>query len=61
MAQIETTPDMVKKIYEKTRQQIGIVRERLGRPMTLAEKIIAGHLASWAGFNSRREFSSSPS
>ncbi len=44
MAQIETTPEMVKKVYETTRTKIEIVRKRLGRDLTLAEKIMYGHL-----------------
>ncbi len=44
MAVIETTSDMVKKIYAKSRQNIEIVRKRLQRPLTLAEKVLFGHL-----------------
>lgn len=44
MAQIETTPEMVKKVYETTRTKIEVIRKRLGRDLTLAEKIIYGHL-----------------
>jgi aconitate hydratase len=44
MAQIETTPDMVKKVYETTRTKTAVIRKRLGRDLTLAEKIIYGHL-----------------
>ena len=43
-AKIETTPEMVKKVYETTRQKTAIVKKRLGRDMTLAEKIMYGHL-----------------
>ena len=43
-AKIETTPEMVKKVYETSRAKIQIVKKRLGRDMTLAEKIIYGHL-----------------
>ena len=45
MAQIETTPDMVKKVYATTRARLEIIKKRLNRPMTLGEKIIYGHLA----------------
>lgn len=41
---IETTPEMVKKVYEKSRQRIGVVQKRLGRKLTLAEKVVFGHL-----------------
>lgn len=44
MAQIETTAEMVKGVYDRSRQNLEIVRKRLGRPLTLAEKIIYGHL-----------------
>jgi aconitate hydratase len=43
-AKIETSPEMVKKVYETSRAKIQIVKKRLGRDMTLAEKIIYGHL-----------------
>jgi aconitate hydratase len=43
-AKIETTPEMVKKVYESSRSKIQIVKKRLGRDMTLAEKIVYGHL-----------------
>jgi aconitate hydratase len=45
MAKIETTPEMVKKVYETTRKNVAVVQKRLGRSMTLAEKIIYGHLS----------------
>lgn len=44
MATIETSPEMVKKVYETTRTKVGVIRKRLGRDLTLAEKIIYGHL-----------------
>ncbi len=44
MSQIETTPEMVKEVYKKTSERLAIVRKRLGRPLTLAEKILYGHL-----------------
>ncbi len=44
MAQIETTPDMVERVYKKTQDNLKIIRERLGRPLTLAEKTVYGHL-----------------
>ncbi len=43
-AKIETTPDMVKKVYQTTRQKTEVIRKRLNRSLTLAEKIIYGHL-----------------
>ncbi len=44
MAAIETTPELVRNTYAKIRANLEIVRERLGRPMTYAEKILLGHL-----------------
>ena len=43
-AKIETTPEMVKKVYETTKSKLQVIRQRLGRDLTLAEKIIYGHL-----------------
>ncbi len=45
MATIETSPAMVKKVYETTRAKTAVIRKRLNRDLTLAEKIIYGHLA----------------
>ncbi|MCS7182188.1 MAG: aconitate hydratase [Thermoanaerobaculum sp.] len=44
MPTIETTAEMVRQIYERSRQKLEVVRRRLGRPLTLAEKIMFGHL-----------------
>lgn len=44
MAGIETTVDLVKNTYEKTRRNLDVVKKRLGKPLTLAEKILYGHL-----------------
>lgn len=43
-SRIETTPEMVKQVYAKTQERLAIVRSRLNRPLTLAEKILFGHL-----------------
>ncbi len=45
MAKIETTPELVQKVYQTTKTKIAIVKKRLGRDLALAEKIIFGHLA----------------
>lgn len=42
--QIESTPAFVEAVYKKTEDNLKIVRERLKRPLTYAEKIIYGHL-----------------
>ena len=44
MTAIETTPELVRKSYARTRENLAIVRKRLGRPLTFAEKILFGHL-----------------
>ncbi len=44
MAAIETTSDLVKKVYEKTKINTEIIRKRLNRSLTLGEKIVYGHL-----------------
>lgn len=44
MPKIETTPELVQKAYDRMREQLVIVRKRLGRPLTLAEKLVFGHL-----------------
>ena len=46
---IETTREMVQAVYERSRERLAIVRERLGRPLTLAEKVVFGHLNDPAG------------
>ncbi|MFN8791683.1 MAG: aconitate hydratase [Bdellovibrionales bacterium] len=43
-SKIETTPEMVEKVYRTTREKLTVVRKRLNRPLTLAEKILLGHL-----------------
>lgn len=44
MAKIETSPEMVKQVYQTTREKTEVIRKRLNRSLTLAEKIIYGHL-----------------
>jgi aconitate hydratase len=44
MAAIESTPEFVQGIYERMRARFDAVRKRLGRPLTLTEKILFGHL-----------------
>jgi len=42
--QTETTPEMVKSVYSKLEKNIDTYRKTVNRPLTLAEKILAGHL-----------------
>lgn len=43
-SKIETTPEMVQEVYKKTGERLKTIRARLNRPLTLAEKILFGHL-----------------
>ena len=45
MAVIESTPAFVENAYRKMENNLEVIRERLGRPLTLAEKVLLGHLA----------------
>jgi len=44
MAAIESTPEFVKAVYDRTRDRLKVARKRLGRPLTLTEKVVFGHL-----------------
>src|SRR5256712_10469645 len=41
---IDSTPAYVRSIYERMEKGLEILRRRLKRPLTLAEKIVLGHL-----------------
>lgn len=43
-SRIETTSELVQKTYATTRKNLEVIKKRLNRPMTLAEKIVYGHL-----------------
>ncbi len=45
MPTIESTPEFVQSVYDTTRQRLGVIRQRLDRPLTLAEKVLFGHMA----------------
>ena len=49
MPAIETTPALVGRVYETLSRNVEIVRKRLGRPLSYAEKIFLGHLANPSG------------
>ncbi|MDJ0785617.1 MAG: aconitate hydratase [Myxococcota bacterium] len=49
MPAIETTRDLVASTYATLERNLAIVRERLDRPLTYAEKILLGHLADPKG------------
>lgn len=42
--EIDTTPELVNRVYKKLRENIQKYRKIIGRPLTLTEKILAGHL-----------------
>ena len=49
---IESTPEFVDAVYRRAEENLARVRNRLGRPLTYAEKVLIGHLdnpdnASW--------------
>ena len=46
MVAIESTPEMVSKVYSTMERNLETVRKRLGRPLTLADKVLLGHLDS---------------
>src|SRR5437667_1037516 len=43
MVTIESTAEMAAKVYETMERNLAIVRRRLGRPLTLADKVLVGH------------------
>ena len=44
MVAIESTPAMAARVYETLARNLEVVRGRLGRPLTLADKALLGHL-----------------
>ena len=42
--ELDTTPEFVTRIYKKSRENIQKYRNIIGRPLTLTEKILSGHL-----------------
>jgi aconitate hydratase A / 2-methylisocitrate dehydratase len=44
MITVESTPEMVTRVYETMARNVAIVRRRLQRPLTLSEKVLLGHL-----------------
>jgi len=48
---IETTPEMVLNVYKKLEKNIEKYRKVVGRPLTLAEKILVGHLVEFTDKN----------
>ena len=46
MFRIESTPEFVQKVYATTARNLKTIRTRLNRPLTLAEKVLYGHLSN---------------
>ena len=46
MPAIETTPEFVGNVYENLERNLEVIRGRLGRPLSYAEKVLLGHLAN---------------
>ncbi len=44
MVTIESTPEMAAKVYATMARNLKVVRRRLGKPLTLADKVLLGHL-----------------
>jgi aconitate hydratase A / 2-methylisocitrate dehydratase len=44
MVTLESTAEMAANVYETMERNLRIVRRRLGRPLTLADKVLLGHL-----------------
>jgi aconitate hydratase len=44
MVAIESTPEMAAAVYAAMAGNLAVVRRRLGRPLTLADKVLLGHL-----------------
>jgi len=44
MVAIESTPEMAAAVYATMARNLAVVRHRLGKPLTLADKILLGHL-----------------
>ncbi len=41
---IDSTPEYVRSVYDRMEERLQSVRRRLGRPLTLSEKVLMGHL-----------------
>jgi aconitate hydratase len=44
MSSLESTPEFVSTVYQRMNTNLEVVRRRLGRPLTLADKILLSHL-----------------
>src|ERR671933_83927 len=53
--QVQTTPRLVAKAYEKLQNKVSAMQEARDRPLTLCEKILIGHLHEDTDFSSDRD------
>ena len=44
MSTIDSTPDLVSRTYATIDKRLAVIRPRLGRPLSLADKVLLGHL-----------------
>ncbi len=44
MSEVDSTPELVTRVFETMAQNLEVVRARIGRPLTLSEKNLFGHL-----------------
>src|SRR5882672_5456440 len=44
MVALESTPEMAAAVYAMMARNLAVIRRRLGKPLTLADKILLGHL-----------------
>ncbi len=44
MNTVESTPEFVASVYKSMEAKLGVVRERVGKPLTLSDKILLSHL-----------------
>ncbi len=49
MRTIESTPELVSSVYQMMENKLQVVRARLNRPMTMADKVLLSHLDDPAG------------
>ena len=49
MPPIDTTAALVRGVYDRLERNLEVVRRRLGRPLSYAEKVFLGHLADPEG------------
>jgi hypothetical protein len=50
--EVETTANLVTKVYEKLQNKISTMRKATDRPLTISEKILVGHLDESVDFSS---------